>query len=101
SSIVKNLDRHRRRAERLDDPSFEQLRAPAARRRLSATVLGILALEAAVFVLAGLGVFSVWAFILGLLVGIVVFVFSLGALLSSTRGREELPGDGLDRGHVQ
>jgi len=101
SSIVKNLDRHRRRAERLDDPSFEQLRAPAARRRLSATVLGILALEAAVFVLAGLGVFSVWAFIIGLLVAIVVFVFAFGALKASTRGVEELPEDALDERHVQ
>lgn len=101
TTTAKQSDRHQRRAARLDDPSFERYRSPVARRRLSMLVLVVLVLEAAVFALTGLGVFPLWAFIVGLIVVIGVFVFAFGALKASTRGVEELPEEALDERQAQ
>lgn len=101
SDTVKQAERHQRRADRLDDPSFERYRSPVARRRLSALVAAILVLEVAVFLLAGLGVFPLWAFIAGLVVVIFAFVMAFGALKASTRGIEELPEEALDERQAQ
>lgn len=101
TTTAKQSDRHQRRAARLDDPSFERYRSPVARRRLSMLVLAVLVLEAAVFALTGLGVFPLWAFIVGLIVVIGVFVFAFGALKASTRGVEELPEEALDERQAQ
>lgn len=101
STTVKQADRHQRRAAQLDDPIFEQYRSPVARRRLSALVVAILVLEAAVFALTGLGVLPLWAFITGLVVVIAAFVMAFGALKASTRGVEELPEEALDERQAQ
>lgn len=101
STTKNDVDRHQRRAARLDDPAFERLREPRARRRLAGGVLGLLALEAAIFALAGFCVIPLWAFIVGLVVFIGVFVFALGALKASTRGVEELPEEALDERQAQ
>lgn len=101
STTAKQAERNRRRAATLDDPKFEQLRSRVARRRLSVLVAAVLALEAVVFALAGLGVIRLWAFIAGLVVVIGVFVMAFGALKTSTRGVEELPEDALDERHAE
>lgn len=101
STTKNDLDRHQRRAARLDDPAFERLREPAARRRLAGGVLALLALEAAIFALTGFGVLPLWAFIVALVIVIGVFVFALGALKASTRGVEELPEEALDERQAQ
>lgn len=101
STTKNDVDRHRRRAARLDDPAFERFREPTARRRLAGGVIGLLALEAVVFTLAGIGVLPLWTFILGLVVLIGVFVMALGTLKASTRGVEELPEEALDERQAQ
>lgn len=101
-STTENLtDRQQRRAERLDDPSFEKLRSPQARRRLSLAVLGVLALEAVVFALMGFEILPLWGFIAALAVIIFALVMALGSLKASTRGVEELPENALDERQAQ
>lgn len=101
STTATQTDRHQRRAARLDDPSFERYRSPVARRRLSVLVAAILVLEAVVFALAGLGAIPLWAFIVGLIIVIGVFVMAFGTLKASTRGVEELPEEALDERQAQ
>jgi hypothetical protein len=85
--------RVQRRAERLDDPRFESIRTPRARRLLVAALCGLLAVEAALFLLAGT---APVAAAVGLVLVLVAFVLCLGALKASTRGIEELPAEALD-----
>ena len=85
--------RTERRAQRLDDPRFESVRTPRARRRLVVAMTGLLVAEAAL--LAGLEAAPV-AGAIGLAVVLVAFVLCLGALKASTRGLEELPAEALD-----
>lgn len=101
STTKKDVDRHQRRAARLDDPEFESFRKPTARRRLAGGVLGLLVVEAVLLALAGFGVLPLAAFIVGLVVFIGVFVLALGALKASTRGVEELPEEALDERQAQ
>jgi len=85
--------RTQRRAERLDDPRFESVRTPRARRLLVAGMTALLVVEAALF--AGLEAAPV-AGAIGLAVVALTFVICLGALKASTRGVEELPAEALD-----
>ena len=85
--------RTQRRAQRLDDPRFESVRTPRARRRLVLAMAALLAVETALFTaLESAPVAGAVA----LAVVLVAFVFCLGALKASTRGVEELPAEALD-----
>ncbi|MPQ98398.1 hypothetical protein GB931_10815 [Modestobacter sp. I12A-02628] len=85
--------RAERRAQLLDDPRFERYRNPRSRRWLAATLVGLLVAEA--LVLAVIDRAPVPA-VIALGVIVVAFVLCLGALKSTTRGVEELPGEVLD-----
>lgn len=95
--------RAERRADRLDDPRFEGLRTRPARRRLVTGLVGLLVVEALLFlsldvVGSGLGAVAV---AVGVGVLIVSFVLLLGMLKASTRGVEELPRSVLDEREQQ
>ncbi len=90
--------RTRRRARTLDDPRFERLRNPRARRRLVAAMVGLLAVELALC--AALDV-ALWPAAAGLAVVLVAFVLLLGTLKATTRGVEELPEHALDERQAQ
>ena len=85
--------RTERRAQRLDDPRFESLRTPTARRRLVAAMTALLVVEAGLFVATEA---APVAGVLALAVVLIAFVLCLGALKASTRGVEELPAEALD-----
>ncbi|MGY1603136.1 hypothetical protein [Geodermatophilus sp. SYSU D00815] len=85
--------RAERRADRLDDPRFEGLRTPRARRRLGAALVALLVVEAGLFVALPAAPVAV---AVGLALVVVAFVLCLGALKASTRGVEELPREVLD-----
>ena len=85
--------RSERRAQRLDDPRFESLRTPTARRRLVAAMTALLVVEAGLFVATEA---APVAGVLALAVVLIAFVLCLGALKASTRGVEELPAEALD-----
>lgn len=94
--MTQSPTRQQRRAATLDDPTFEALRTPRWRGVLSATLLGILALEAAAFALVAAGIIpgaAFWAILVALVIGLVA---TLGALKASTRGIEELSPAVLD-----
>ena len=97
--MTPTLTRQQRRAVRLDDPTMEKFRTPRARRYLAAGLILILLAEA---VLIGISAsLPVQVFIGGMLVLVVVMVFTLGALKASTRGVEELSPAVLDERQVQ
>ena len=85
--------RTQRRAERLDDPRFESVRTPRARRLLVAGMSALLVVEAGLLV--ALETAPV-AGAIALAVVALTFVICLGALKASTRGVEELPAEALD-----
>jgi hypothetical protein len=85
--------RTERRAARLDDPRFESIRTPRARRRLAGALVALLAVEAGLFVLLERAPVVALA---GLVLVVLAFVLCLGALKAATRGIEELPADALD-----
>ena len=99
--MTQTLSRQERRAAVLDDPRFESIRAQRPRRILSATLLGIFALEAATFLLADMSVISVAAFVAVMVVLVIGLVLTLGALKASTRGIEELSPQVLDERQTQ
>ncbi|PXA71819.1 hypothetical protein [Cryobacterium arcticum] len=88
-----------RRAARLDDPSMEYLRTPKARRLLAAGLIGVLVAEAVLIGTAAM--MPVAVFLGGMVVLIIVMVFTLGGLKASTRGVEELSPDVLDERQAQ
>ncbi|WP_193106774.1 hypothetical protein [Brachybacterium sp. FME24] len=90
-----------RRAARLDDPMFEKYRSPRPRRRLAVAMIALLAVEAIIVVLPGIGAIPIWAFLAAMAVLIIVFVVVLGMLKASTRGVEELPEEVLDERQAQ
>ena len=92
-------NRQEHRAATLDDPTFERLRTPRARRRLAAALTAVLVLEAATLLAADALPTLVWALIM--LVLAVTLVVSLGALKASTRGIEELSPEVLDERQAQ
>lgn len=100
-AVTQTLSRQERRAAALDDPRFENLRAQRPRRLLSATLLVIVALEAATFVLLNTSVIPAAAFVAVMIVLVIGLVFTLGALKASTRGIEELSLDVLDERQTQ
>jgi len=85
--------RAQKRAARLDDPRFESVRTPRARRRLAGALVALLVVEGVLFVLLER---APVAGIAGLAVVALAFVVCLGALKASTRGVEELPAEALD-----
>lgn len=87
-----------RRARRLDDPRFERWRSPGARRWLVVAMLGLLAVEAALLMLAAR---APWVFLGAFVVLVLAFVLCLGVLKASTRGVEELPAERLDERQAQ
>lgn len=91
--------RQERRAATLDDPSFERLRSPRARRRLTLALAGVLVLEAATLLAVDVLPIAVWVPVMVVLV--VALVMALGALKASTRGIEELSPDLLDERQAQ
>ena len=97
--MTESLTKHERRAARLDDPAFEKLRTPQWRRRLAAMLIGILAVETAVFLTTP--VLPAPVVLVALVVLVVALVFTLGALKASTRGIEELPPEALDERQAQ
>jgi hypothetical protein len=88
-----------RRAARLDDPSMEKLRNPAARRRLAAALIGVFIVEIAAFATVSLMPFVLFIGIM--IVVIIAGVLLLGALKASTRGVEELSPEVLDERQAQ
>lgn len=91
-------DRAERRAARLDDPRFENLRNRPVRRRLVLGLLALLVVEAGVFLAMDhvSPVLGLVALLAALLVVLLAFVVLLGMLKASTRGVEELPRSVLD-----
>ncbi len=90
--------RTQRRARTLDDPRFERLRNPRARRRLVAAMVGLLAVELALCAALDVAPLPAAA---GLAVVLLVFVVLLGTLKATTRGVEELPEHALDERQAQ
>jgi hypothetical protein len=97
--MSQNLSYQQRRAARLDDPSFENLRNPRARRRLAYSLIALLVVEAALFAMAS--ILNVVLFVAIVAVLAFVMVMLLGALKASTRGIEELSPDVLDERQTQ
>lgn len=90
-------DRDQRRARTLDDPAFERLRRPELRRRLAATLVGLIVVEAGLFVLLD---YALIPAVIALAAVVLAFVVCLGALKASTRGVEELPEEVLDERQI-
>jgi hypothetical protein len=86
--MSQNLSYQQRRAARLDDPSFENLRNPRTRRRLAFGLIALLVVEAATFAIAR--VLPVMVFVAIVAILAFVMVMLLGALKASTRGVEVL-----------
>ena len=92
--MTRSTARQERRAATLDDPSFEGLRTPRARRLLAAALVAVLALEAAMLLTVEIVPMVVWIPVMVILV--FALVMALGALKASTRGIEELSPEVLD-----
>jgi hypothetical protein len=97
--MSQNLSYQQRRAARLDDPSFENLRNPRTRRRLAFGLIALLVVEAATFAIAS--VLPVMVFVAIVAILAFVMVMLLGALKASTRGVEELSPEVLDERQAQ
>jgi hypothetical protein len=98
-STTPTTSRQQRRAERLDDPSMENLRNPRARKFIAAGLLAVFAIEIAAF--ATVDLVPVWVFLGVMILVIIVGVILLGALKASTRGVEELSPEVLDERQAQ